>query len=51
LGAAGRGTFSKFVGKNPDVFIKNGGIFLKGVGGKFKGKVYETGLKAVDFFN
>ena len=34
-----------------DGFVKNGKIFLKGVGVKFKGKVHETTLKAVEFFN
>jgi len=51
LSAAGRGSYSKIVGKNPDVFVKNGNVHLRGVGGGFKGQTYNTGLKATDFFN
>lgn len=50
LDVAGRGNFSKVVGKNPDIFVENGKIHLRGVGGGFKGKTYSTGLNASDFF-
>ena len=44
------GNFTKAVGRNPDVFVENGKIFLKGVGEGFKGKTFPTGLNSFDFF-
>ena len=44
------GNYSKFVGKNPDIFIQKGNVMLKGTHSSFKGKVFDTGLKAKDFF-
>ena len=44
------GNYSKHVGTNPNVFIQKGQIMLQGTGGGFQGKVYNTGLKATDFF-
>lgn len=32
------------------VIIQKGNIILQGTGGGFKGKIYNTGLKAIDFF-
>lgn len=43
-------TYSKFVGDNPDVFVDNGVIFLQGVFQNFKGKIYNTGIKASEYF-
>jgi len=43
------GNFSKVVGRNPDIMIKEGLILLKGTG-PYSGKIYQTGLKALDFF-
>ncbi|MDH6311931.1 hypothetical protein M2137_000690 [Parabacteroides sp. PFB2-10] len=43
------GDFSRMVGKNPDVKIVNGKIKLTGTG-SFKGKSFNTGLDAIDFF-
>ncbi|MBK8886133.1 MAG: hypothetical protein IPN46_06075 [Saprospiraceae bacterium] len=50
LSAAGRTSFVKIVGKNPDVFVQNGTIILKGTGSTFSNKIYNTGLNSVDFF-
>ena len=47
LGRAG--SFSKVVGRNPDIKIVGGRIRLTGTG-PFKGKSFNTGLDASDFF-
>lgn len=41
---------SKVIGKNPDITVESGKIVLKGTGGGFRGKTYNTGLSASDFF-
>lgn len=43
------GNFSKTVGKNPNINVKNGMIILEGQG-PFKGKSFKTTLEAKDFF-
>ena len=43
------GSFSKFVGKNPDISVEKGMIVLSGTG-PFKGKTFKTILNASDFF-
>ncbi len=43
------GNFSKVVGRNPDIKIVGGRIRLTGTG-PFKGKSFNTGLDASDFF-
>ncbi len=43
------GSFSKMVGRNPDIKIVGGKIRLTGTG-PFKGKSFNTGLNASDFF-
>ena len=43
------GNFSKIVGRNPDIVVKEGSIILRGTG-PYSGKIYQTGLKALDFF-
>jgi len=43
------GNFSRIVGRNPDIKIVNGRIRLTG-NGPFKGKSFNTGLDASDFF-
>ena len=45
------GAFEKIVGKNPDIFIENGKIILRGAkSGPYAGKSFETGLDALKFF-
>lgn len=51
LRETGKGHYSKVVGDNPDVDIKNGKIILKGTLSGFKGKTYETGLESSLFFD
>ncbi len=48
LGSAGK--YYKYVGDNPDIFIQKGNIMLRGTGGGFVGKTYDTGLNVFDFF-
>jgi RHS repeat-associated protein len=48
LNAAGK--FGHIVGDNPDIVVEGEKIVLKGVYQSFKGKTFETTLKAVDFF-
>ncbi len=43
------GNYSKVVGRNPDIIIRNGKIILKG-NGTYRGKIFETGLDFGDFF-
>jgi len=43
------GNFEKLVGTNPDITVEKGLIKLKGTG-PFKGKTFQTILKALDFF-
>lgn len=42
------GDFSKKVGTNPNINVKKGNIILEGQG-PFKGKTFETNLKAKDY--
>jgi hypothetical protein len=51
LAKAGKSNFSGVVGTNPDVKVIGGKIVLVGAGAEFKGKSYETGLDADDFFS
>jgi len=48
LKAAGK--FGHIVGDNPDIVVEGEKIVLKGVYQSFKGKTFETTLKAADFF-
>ena len=48
LNAAGK--YGHIVGDNPDIVVEGEKIVLKGVYQSFKGKTFETTLKAVDFF-
>jgi RHS repeat-associated protein len=43
------GKFQKVVGNNPDIMLDGGKVFLKGTG-PFRGKTFETGLDAINFF-
>ncbi len=50
LTAAGKGSFSKIVGTNPDISVISGKIILQGAkDSPFKGKTFNTGLNAIDF--
>jgi len=44
------GNFAKVVGTNPNVTVEEGLIILKGTG-TYSGKVYQTGLNALDFLD
>ena len=49
LGKANPSKYSQTVGRNPDIKIVNGKVVLEGQG-PYRGKTYETGLSASDFF-
>lgn len=49
LGKANPSKYSQTVGRNPDIKIVNGKVVLEGQG-PYRGKTYETGLSANDFF-
>lgn len=49
LGALDAKKYSWRVGNNPNINVKNGEIILEGTG-PYKGKSWQTGLKASEYF-
>jgi hypothetical protein len=50
LNTVGEINYSKIVGNNPDLFVKNGTIWLKGIHKNYSNKLYNTNLNPNNLF-